>query len=90
MSFDSNAMLELGHLSRDRYQRAGGGGASKVYATSKAYFDARGHNDLPTWERLRIETKFRWEQSCQTAKEHFRIACLTSKEGFYYGDSIPF
>lgn len=90
MAFDSNAMLELGHISRDRYHRAGGGGASKVYATSKAYYDARGHNELPAWERLLYETTFRWKSTCETAKEHFRLACLTSKEGYYYGDDIPF
>jgi hypothetical protein len=42
MAFDSNAMHELAALSRDRYQRAGGGGAHKVYNTAKAYHDARG------------------------------------------------
>jgi hypothetical protein len=89
-AFDSNAMNELAALSRDRYQRAGCGGASKVYQTSKAYFDARGHNDLPSWERLLVETKYRWEQAADTAQQHFRLACLTSKEGFYHGDSIPF
>lgn len=90
MKFDSNEMAELAHIKADRYQRNGGGGAFKVYNTSKAYFDAIGHNDLPSWERLLTETTFRWRQSCETAKEHFRIACLTSKEGFYHGDSIPF
>jgi hypothetical protein len=90
MAFDSNAMHELAALSRDRYQRAGGGGAHKVYPSSKAYFDARGHGHLSTWDRALIETRFRWEQSAAIAKEHFRIACLTSQEGFYHGDSIPF
>ncbi len=85
-------MLELQHISRDRYQRNGGGGChpDKIYNTSKAYFDAIGHNDKPVWERTLIETKFRWRQTCETAKEHFRIACLTSKEGFYHGEDIPF
>lgn len=88
--FDHNAMHELQHLARDRYQRAGCGGASKVYQTSKAYFDAHGHNELPAWDRLLVETKFRWRCAADTAKEHFRIACLTSKEGLYHGASIPF
>ena len=90
MSFDSNAMRELQHLAADRYQRNGGGGASKVYATSKAYYDARGHNELPAWDRLVIETKYRWQTARETAREHYRVDCLTSREGFYYGDSIPF
>ena len=37
MAFDSNAMHELQHLARDRYQRAGGGGAQIVRTSSKAY-----------------------------------------------------
>lgn len=90
MKFNPNEMAELAHIKADRYQRNGGGGAFKVYQTAKAYFDAIGHNDLPTWERLLIETKYRWQQTCTLAKEHFRMACLTSKEGFYYGDDIPF
>lgn len=88
--FDSNAMLELKHVKDDRYQRAGGGGAHRIYSTSKAYFDAQGHNELSPWQRAIVETRFRWEQSAAMAKEHFRMACLTSQEGFYYGDEIPF
>jgi hypothetical protein len=88
--FDSNAMNDLAALSRDRYQRAGGGGAHKVYNTSKAYYDARGHNEQSAWDRLLVETKHRWRFAADTASEHFRIACLTSQEGFYHGDSIPF
>lgn len=88
--FDSNAMHEIAALSRDRYQRAGGGGAHKVYNSSKAYYDAHGHKELSAWDRLMIETKFRWRFAADSAAEHFRIACLTSEEGFYHGDSIPF
>jgi len=90
MAFDSNAMLELRHVCADRYQRAGGGGAHKVYNTSKAYFDAHGHNELSAWDRLVVETKHRWRYAADTAQEHFRLDCLTSDEGFYHGDSIPF
>jgi hypothetical protein len=88
--FDSSAMLELAHIKADRYQRNGGGGAHKVYASSKAYYDARGHNELAPWPRILAETKIRWEQSKQLAREQFRIACLTSREGFYHGTDIPF
>jgi hypothetical protein len=90
MSFDSNAMLELAHLSRDRYQRAGCGGASKVYMTSQAYYDARGHKELSPWARLITETTVRWRQACESAVSEFRCDCRFTKEGFYYGDSIPF
>ena len=88
--FDSNQMHELAALSRDRYQRAGGGGAHKVYASSKAYYDARGYREMSAWDRLMLETKTRWQSSCTIAAEQFRIACLTSQEGFYHGDDIPF
>ena len=90
MTFNSNEMLELKHIAADRYQRAGGGGAFKVYNTSKAYFDARGHNELSTWDRLLVETKYRWRDAVSTAREHYRVDCLTSREGFYHGTDIPF
>lgn len=88
--FDSEQMRELAYIKADRYQRNGGGGAFMVYQTSKAYFDAIGHNDKPAWERALVEAKYRWRQTCDTAREHFRVACLTSMEGFYDGDDIPF
>ena len=88
--FDSNAMAELAHIKRDRYERAGGGGAHRVHNTSKAYFDARGHGGLSTWDRAIIEARFRWEQSAQLARENFRMECLICKDGFYHGDEIPF
>jgi hypothetical protein len=88
--FDSNQMHELAALSRDRYQRSGGGGAHKVYTSSRAYYDARGYREMSAWDQLMLETKTRWQSSCAIASEQFRMACLTSKEGFYYGDDIPF
>ena len=90
MAFDFNAMAELRHVSADRYQRNGGGGASKVYVTSKAYYDAMGHNDKSAWRRAVVEATQRWQTTSQIYREQFRIACLTSNEGFYHGDSIPF
>ena len=90
MAFDPNAMAELAHISRDRYQRNGGGGAHKVYNTSKAYYDAIGHNELPSWRRLMTEARIRYRQKCQLIEEHYRMAILTSKDGWYYGEDIPF
>jgi hypothetical protein len=90
MTFDPNQMHELAALSRDRYQRAGGGGAHKVYNTSKAYWDARGFKELSAFQQARIEARVRFKQLCELQKEHFRMACLTSKEGFYHGEDIPF
>jgi hypothetical protein len=90
MAFDSNQMLELQHIARDRYQRNGGGGTHKVYQTSKAYYDARGHNELPTWQKLMTEALIRYRQKCQLIEEHYRMAILTSQDGFYHGEDIPF
>jgi hypothetical protein len=70
--FDSNAMLELAHLSRDRYQRAGGGGAHKVYNTSKAYDEARGYREMSPFRRAAYEATIRWRQSVATAVSDFR------------------
>lgn len=88
--FDSNAMHELQHIKADRYQRNGGGGAHKVYVTSKAYFDARGHKDLSTWDRALIECNYLWRQAAAGAKADFRLDCLMSKEGYYNGEDVPF
>ena len=88
--FDANAMAELAHLKADRYQRSGGGGAFKVYQSAKTYYEAKGINEMSAWDRLMLETTTRWQQAQALASEQFRIACLTSQEGFYYGDEIPF
>lgn len=90
MAFDSNAMHELAALSRDRYQRAGGGGAHRVHNTSKAYFDARGHGELSPIRRQCVEILHAYRQRVQLINEQYRWQLLTSKGGFYYGDSIPF
>jgi hypothetical protein len=88
--FDSNAMQELKHIKADHYQRAGGGGAHKVYNTGQAYHDARGYKELSPFQRACIEMLHRFRQSAEIAREHYRLDCLTDKEGFYHGDSIPF
>lgn len=88
--FDSNAMAELRHLSADRYHRAGGGGAHRVYASSKAYFDARGHGELSQARRICAEILFQYRQKVALINEQYRLELLTSKDGFYHGDGIPF
>jgi hypothetical protein len=88
--FDSKAMLELQHLARDRYQRNGGGGAHKVYASSKAYYDARGYKEMSPFAQACVEMLHRYRQVCQIQREHFRLECLTSNDGFYHGEDIPF
>lgn len=87
--FDSNAMADRAALARSRDGGAGPG-VRKVYNSSRAYFDAMGHGELSTWQRAIVESRFRWEQTAELAREHFRIACLTCKDGFYHGDEIPF
>jgi hypothetical protein len=91
MSFDSNAMAELRHVSADRYQRNGGGGAFKVYATAQAYYEARGYKELSPFRRACIEMLHRFRQVAELQKENYRIDCLTSKEGWFDDNgSIPF
>jgi hypothetical protein len=72
--FDSNDMHELAHIKAYRYARDGGGGAHKVYKTSKAYHDARGHNDMSPYRQAFYEAIARFRQSCQLAKMDFRAA----------------
>ena len=88
--FDPNQMHELQHLARDRYQRNGGGGAFKVYQTGKAYYDANGFKELSPFAQACIEMLHRFRQIAAIQKEQYRIACLTSKDGFYDGNDIPF
>jgi hypothetical protein len=73
--FDSNAMQELAHLSRDRYQRSGGGGAHKVYNTSKAYHDARGLQEMSPWRRAVYEATVRWRGDAASAVSGFKWDC---------------
>lgn len=73
--FDPNAMLELAHLKADRYQRAGGGGAFKVYASSKAYDEARGYKEMSPWRQLVYRTNLAWRDACHGAKAGFRQDC---------------
>jgi len=104
MSFDSNAMHELQHLARDRYQRAGGGGAQKVRMTSKAYDDARGYQEMSAWRQLVYRTNLAWRDACLGAKADFRQDCYTwerdsvearcplvqAYQRWGFGDDIPF
>lgn len=75
MAFDSNQMLELAHLSRDRYQRAGGGGAHKVHNTSKARDEARGYKEMSDWQKLVYRTNLAWRDTVIGAKAGFRQEC---------------
>jgi hypothetical protein len=73
--FDSKQMIELQHIARDRYQRAGGGGAHVVYNSSKAFHDSRGHKDMSKWNRAVYEALVRWRQAAEYAKMDYRWDC---------------
>lgn len=90
MAFDSNAMLELGHLSRDRYQRNGGGGAFKVYASSKAYDESRGIKEMSTWARAVYEASQLWRSESRSAVAGFRWDCLSHTLDRNADGEIPF
>ena len=70
--FDSNAMHELAHLKADRYQRAGGGGAHKVYNSSKAFHDSRGYREMSTWRRAVYEATTLWRDRAETIMADFK------------------
>ena len=88
--FDSNAMLELAHIKADRYQRSGGGGAHKIYASSKAYFDAHGYAEMSPFQRACVEMLHRFRQEAELQRENFRSDCLFAKPGFAHDGEVPF
>jgi hypothetical protein len=73
--FDHNAMAELAHLKADRYQRAGGGGAHKVHATSQAYHESRGIKEMSPWRRAVYEATVRWRGDAASAVAGFAWDC---------------
>lgn len=73
--FDSNAMHELAHLSRQLYERAGGGGAFKVYASSRSYDEARGYKEMSPRRRAMYEAVALWRQARDQAKADFKWDC---------------
>lgn len=88
--FDSNQMLELAALSRDRYQRAGCGGAHVVYASSKAFHDARGHKDMSAWKRAVYEAMVRWRQTAEFAQMDYRAECNAHNLDRDSDGNVPF
>lgn len=73
--FDSNAMHELQHLARDRYQRAGGGGTHTVYASSRTYDESRGYKEMTPWQQLVYRTNLLWRSESRSAISGFRWDC---------------
>lgn len=88
--FDSNAMHELQHLARDRYQRAGGGGAHRIYASSKAYDESRGYKEMSTWARAVYEASTLWRSDSRSAVAGFRWDCLSHTLDRNADGEIPF
>lgn len=75
MAFDSNHMLELAHLKADRYHRAGGGGAFKVYNSSKAYDEAKGYKEMSRGKRAAYEAIRLWRLAASQARSDFKWDC---------------
>lgn len=73
--FDSNAMQELAHLSRQRYERAGGGGTHKVYASSRTYDESHGYKEMSSWDQLVYRTNMLWRSESRSAMSGFRQDC---------------
>lgn len=88
--FDSNAMHELQHIARGRYQRNGCGGASKVYVSSKAYDEARGYKEMSTWARAVYEASNLWRSDRLSAAAGFRWDCLSHTLDRNADGDIPF
>lgn len=88
--FDHNAMRELQHLARDRYQRAGCGGAQRVHATSTAYDTAKGYNEMTVWARAVYEASMLWRSDSRSAVSGFRWDCLSHTLDRNGNGEIPF
>jgi hypothetical protein len=88
--FDSNAMHELQHLARDRYQRAGGGGAQKVHMSSRAYDEAKGYKEMTVWEQAVYRTNMLWRSDRSSAVSGFKWDCLWYTLDRSSSGEIPF
>jgi hypothetical protein len=71
---DHNLMNELRHVAADRYQRAGGGGAHKVYTSAKAYDTARGYDQLSPWRQAVYRARVQFKSVCDRARGDFSFA----------------
>jgi len=88
--FDSNAMHELQHLARDRYQRAGGGGSHKVYNSSRTYDESRGIKEMSTWARAVYEANMLWKSDSRSAVSGFKWDCLSHTLDRNGDGDVPF
>ena len=88
--FDSNKMLELQHLARTRYERNGGGGAFKVYASAKAYDESRGIKEMSAWARAVYEASQLWKSDSRSAVSGFKWDCLSHTIDRNADGQIPF
>lgn len=88
--FDSNEMRELAYLKADRYQRAGGGGAQKVHATSRAYDEAKGYREMSVWAKAVYEASTLWRSDSRSAMSGFRWDCLSHTLDRDGNGDIPF
>jgi hypothetical protein len=88
--FDHNQMRELAAVSADRYQRNGGGGAHKVYASSKAFHDARGYKEMSPFRRAAYEASIMFRQAANNAAAGFRFDCLAPSLDTDASGYVPF
>jgi hypothetical protein len=87
--FDSNEMLELRHVKADRYQRAGGGGAHKVYNTAKAYDDARGYREMSPYRRACYEATILWRLKAEEIISDFKWCVRADRVDIEMAASFP-
>jgi hypothetical protein len=88
--FDSNAMHELQHLARDRYQRAGGGGGGKVYNSSRTYDESRGVKEMSVWQCACYEANMLWRSDSRSAVSGFKWDCLAFTLDRNEAGDVPF
>lgn len=96
--FDSNAMQELSHLKAQRYARNGGGGGFKVATSTKAYYAARGYDDMTPFEQATYRAREAFKWACDHARSELAYAptalalaqCEQNDAARYALATIPF
>lgn len=72
--FDSNAMADRAALARSR-DGGTGKGKQTVYASSKAYHDSRGYQEMSAWDQLVYRTNQLWRSESRSAVAGFKWDC---------------
>lgn len=77
--FDSNKMQELKHVAADRYQRAGGGGAHKVHASSATFHTSRGYGEMSAFEQAAYRARVEFQSACELIRAEMVFAPIAAK-----------